>query len=80
MLAVPRCEHGNAESCEKWIPVRDPLKDGAFVRVTAVDMVLVDDDDPIVQPSEAFYELDGTYIDGRQTYPLRATQTMRAPA
>ena len=70
-LAVPPCEHGNRRSCEKWIPVKDPLRDGAFVRVTAVEMVLVDDDDPIVRPSKAFYELDGKYIDGRQTYPLR---------
>ena len=70
-LAIPACKHSNATSCEKWIPVKDPLKDGSFVRITAVDMVLVDDDDPVVRPSKAFYELDGSYINGKDTYPLR---------
>lgn len=74
-IAIPACKSGNAKSCEKWIPVKDPLKDGAFVRIKSVDLVLVDDDLPVVQPSQAFYELDGTYIDGRETYPLRIDST-----
>ena len=36
-----------------------------------MELVLVDDDTPVVTPSKAFFELDGTYIDGRQSYPLR---------
>jgi hypothetical protein len=70
-LAVPGCEHANAKSCEKWIPEKDPLGEGGYARVTSVDLVLVDDDLPVVRPAGAFFELDGRYIDGRQTYPLR---------
>lgn len=74
-ILVPACEKNTASACSKWIPVKDPLKDGAFVQVKSADLTLVDDDDPVVTPSKAFFELDGTYIDGRQTYPLRIDST-----
>lgn len=69
-IVVPNCK-GKSAACSKYIPAQDPQANGVMVHVSSVRMVLVDDDLPVVTPSKAFYELDGTYIDGEQSYPLR---------
>jgi len=66
---------GGASSCSKTIPSKDPLKNGAYARLLRADMTLVDDDNPLPEPSGAFYELDESYIDGRQSYPLTVTSS-----
>ena len=74
-ISMPDCTSGKAAGCERWIPSQDPLGHGSMLRVDGVDLVLVDDDLPVVTPSEAFYELAGKYIAGTETYPLRIDVT-----
>ena len=69
-IVVPSCP-GRSSKCDKWIPTTAPEGNGPVLRVEDADLVLVDDDDPSVRPSGPFFELDGTYIDGRETYALR---------
>jgi hypothetical protein len=66
-----RVDCGGASTCSKHIPQHDPLVNGAFVRVTNVDMTLVDDDLPVVTPSGPFWNLGDNYSNGRIVYPLR---------
>ena len=70
-LDLPECRTGRPQPCSKHIPSLDPTTNGPMARVRRVRLVLVDDDLPVVTPSRAFFELDGRYIDGRQSYPLR---------
>jgi|tagenome__1003787_1003787.scaffolds.fasta_scaffold20987159_8 hypothetical protein len=69
-ISLPICAKRDDRSCSKMIPAKDPLPDGPVVQVKSADLVLVDDDAPVVTPSGPFFDLDGRYIDGRQTYPL----------
>ena len=67
---MPVCNNPAAKPCSKWIPILDPLKNGASVLVEAVDLTLADDDLPTVIPSGPFRELDGRYVNGRETHDL----------
>jgi hypothetical protein len=69
-LVMPSCNNPADTPCSKYIPSKDPVGNGPMVRAKAVSLVLVDDDLPIVTGSDAFYELDGRYINGREVYPL----------
>ena len=68
-VVMPACTKKPA-ACDKNIPVLDPLKNGARVRVQRVDLLLTDDDKPTVVPSGPFRDLADKYIDGRQSYGL----------
>lgn len=63
-----RVDCGGAATCARTIPALDPLANGAFVRVTRVDMTLVDDDAPVVQPSGALWDVRDHFIDGTAAY------------
>jgi hypothetical protein len=63
---------GGARSCSKTIPTKDPLKNGAYARLLKADMILVDDDNPILNPSGPFFDLAGTAVFGDRTYDLTA--------
>jgi hypothetical protein len=64
------CNNTDPKPCSKNIPQLDPLTVGGYVRVTKVDMILVDDDNPVPAASGPFHDLDGLYINGRQAYDL----------
>jgi hypothetical protein len=65
-----RVDCGGASTCTKNIPQLDPLSTGSYLRATKVDMTLVDDDAPSVNPSGPFFDLNTTYINGRGSYAL----------
>jgi hypothetical protein len=70
-LRMPVCNNPAPTPCSKYVPAQNPTTTGSMARADRVDMVLVDDDRPIVTPSGAFFDLDGTYIDGKHQYALR---------
>jgi hypothetical protein len=61
---------GGASSCNKTIPSKDPLTNGAYARLLKVDMTLIDHDVPLVTPSGPLFALDGGYTDGRSAYDV----------
>jgi hypothetical protein len=61
---------GGAPTCQKTIPQLDPLATGGFVRFLKVDSTLVDDDNPVAQPSGALWDIRDQYVDGTQTYDV----------
>jgi hypothetical protein len=63
---------GGASACQKAMPQLDPLRTGDFVRLLSVDSTLVDDDNPVVQPSGALSDLRDHFIDGTQSYGVTA--------
>jgi hypothetical protein len=65
-----RVDCGGASTCAKTIPGLDPLSTGAYLRVRKVDMTLVDDDKPSVQPSGPLWDIRDHFIDGTQTYEV----------
>jgi hypothetical protein len=64
-LAIPPCQ---VDTCDKYIPSLDPLKNGGYARLKSVRMVLVDDDTP--QVSLAGELTDQVYISGTKSYGL----------
>jgi hypothetical protein len=69
-LAIPPCQ---VETCDKYIPSLDPLKNGGYARLKSVRLVLVDDDTP--QVSLAGELTEQTYINGTQSYGLTTSST-----
>jgi hypothetical protein len=61
---------GGAMTCQKTIPQLDPLATGGFVRFLKVDSTLVDDDNPVAQPSGALWDIRDQYVDGTQAYDV----------
>lgn len=59
---------GGATTCAKTIPALDPLATAGFVRFLKVDMTLVDEDNPTLEPSGPLYDIRNTYINGTRTY------------
>jgi hypothetical protein len=70
-----RVDCGGADSCARTIPTLDPLRNGAFVRVSKVDMTLVDEDNPNASPSGPLYDLAFRYVNGTQSYDLTTAAT-----
>jgi Deoxyribonuclease NucA/NucB len=67
-VVFPDCKNPQSPGCRKYVPRHDPLVNGAMIRVPAVKMQLVDDDLPTVVASGPFRDLDGAYINGRESY------------
>lgn len=55
---------GGAATCTKTIPQLDPLATGGYVRFLKVAMTLVDDDNPVAQPSGPLWDIRDHYVDG----------------
>ena len=65
-----RVDCGGASTCSKNIPQLDPLFTGGYARMTRVDMILTDPEDPGVEGGGELRALEGKYINGRSTYGL----------
>ena len=66
---------GGAATCHKTVPQLDPLRTAATVRFLRVDSTLVDDDNPVTQPSGTLFDLSDHFVDGTQTYGVTVGAT-----
>ena len=69
-VEFPACADPSSSSCSKYIPQLDPLTTGANARLKLADMILVDDDNPLIQPTGPLWDIRDHFIDGTQTYPV----------
>ena len=67
-VEMPVCSNPADTPCSKHIPALDPVRNGPMARLDQVDMVLVDDDVPVVLASGSLADLAGLYIDGSAEY------------
>ena len=69
-VEFPACPDPSSPSCSKYIPQLDPLTTGANARLKLADMIVVDDDNPLIQPTRPLWDIRDHFIDGTQTYAV----------
>jgi hypothetical protein len=67
-VEMPACRNASDPACSKWIPSLDPLVNGPYARLKAIDLTLVDDDLPRASASGPLRDLADQYVDGRSRY------------
>jgi hypothetical protein len=74
-VEFPACADPSSPSCSKYVPQLDPLTTGAYARLKLADMILVDDDNPLIQPSGPLWDIKDHFIDGTQAYGVTLGST-----